>query len=320
MSKWDLSAVSSRFIADRRRSSRHAVRSSAASAPSGPARPDWREIDWNAHQRWVKIDGRQINLVELGDGSPIIFIHGLSGCWQNWLENIPAAARHHRVVAVDLPGFGASQTPRLPISIPGYAETFVSLCHALEIDTATVVGNSMGGFIAAELAISHPPLLDRLVLVDAAGLSTEEMHRRPLYTLAHLARSSGFSQLTATPAVAKRPGLRRLALGLVARHPERFSADLSRAILAGGGKDASPEALAFLSHHSIRDRLNQIRSPTLIIWGENDRLVPVADAFELKSLIPDAQLIVFPDTGHVSMIERPERFNAALAEFTSQTS
>jgi hypothetical protein len=84
----DVSAESSRSIADRLRSSRPTVRASAASAPSARADLDWREIDWNAHQRWVSIDGHQINLVQLGDRPPIIFIQGLSGCWQNWLENI----------------------------------------------------------------------------------------------------------------------------------------------------------------------------------------------------------------------------------------
>jgi pimeloyl-ACP methyl ester carboxylesterase len=79
---------------------------------------DWRRIDWSARQRWMDVRGRRINLVELGDGPPLVFIYGLGGCWQNWLPNTPAAARQHRVIALDLPGFGASQMPRDAISIP----------------------------------------------------------------------------------------------------------------------------------------------------------------------------------------------------------
>lgn len=258
--------------------------------------------------------------MQLGDGPPVVFVHGLAGCWQNWLENLPAAACEHRAIALDLPGFGASQMPARPISIRGYAETVAAVCKTLGIESAAVVGNSMGGFVAAELAISQPTLVQRLVLVDAAGLSTEELQRRPLYTLARLARSSGFSSLARAPAITTRPGLRRLALSLLARHPDRFSADLSRAILSGAGKEGFPAALAFLSTHGIRGRLDQIRCPTLIVWGANDHLVPVADAFELQAAIPDAQLVVFPDCGHVPMIEHPDRFNAIVRRFVSADS
>ena len=74
-------------------------------------RSAWLDVDWHEHQRWVTIDGRQVNVVELGSGPPIVFIHGLSGSWQNWLEQLPVFAREHRVIAFDLPGFGESEMP-----------------------------------------------------------------------------------------------------------------------------------------------------------------------------------------------------------------
>jgi pimeloyl-ACP methyl ester carboxylesterase len=153
----------------------------AAAEPS-PVAPDleaygpvgrsaWLDVDWREHQRWVTVLGSPVNVVEMGTGDPIVFVHGLVGSWQNWLENIPHFARDHRVVALDLPGFGASPMPAEKISIAGYARILDALLGELGIDAACVVGNSMGGFIAAELAIAFPQRVERLVLVSAAGIS-----------------------------------------------------------------------------------------------------------------------------------------------------
>jgi pimeloyl-ACP methyl ester carboxylesterase len=284
-----------------------------------PGELDWRTIDWRSHERAVVVNHRSINLVELGEGPALVFIHGLGGCWQNWLMNIAAAAGSHRVIALDLPGFGCSEMPREKISIPAYARSVAATCDALEIDTATIVGNSMGGFIAAELALSHPEYVRRLVLVDAAGVSTDRLYYRPRYTLGRAARASGcLAQATQVSTVARRPGLRRLALGLLARRPERIPADIARALLDGVGKEGYPEALASASRHSIRDRLGLIACPTLIVWGEKDRVVPLRDSFRLQSGIDDSQLVVFPDAGHVPMIEFPQRFNRIVTRFTGE--
>src|SRR5437588_1834255 len=89
------------------------------------ASPDWREIDWQEHLRSTEIGGRHVQYVELGAGSgpPIVFVHGLAGNWQNWLENLPRFAQERRVVALDLPGFGGSEMPADDISISGYGRT-----------------------------------------------------------------------------------------------------------------------------------------------------------------------------------------------------
>ena len=105
----------------------------------------------------------------MGTGPPLVFIHGLAGCWQNWLENIPYFARSHRVIAVDLAGFGESELPQEDISIPGYGRFMDAFLGEIGVERASLVGNSMGGFIAAETAISHPSRVEKLVLVSAAG-------------------------------------------------------------------------------------------------------------------------------------------------------
>src|SRR3712207_4406077 len=98
------------------------------------ARPAWTEIDWRAHQRWVWVQDRAANVIEIGDGPPLVFVHGLSGSWQNWLEQLPVFSRDHRCIAVDLPGFGASPMPKDEISISGYGRWLDALLEALDID------------------------------------------------------------------------------------------------------------------------------------------------------------------------------------------
>src|SRR3954447_14379381 len=158
--------------------------------PYGPTgRSAWMDVDWREHRRFVEVDGRQVNVVEIGDGDPpIVFVHGLAGSWQNWLENMPHfAAAGHRVVAFDLPGFGASDLPGEKISIPGYGRIVDTLLDQLGLGPSVLVGNSMGGFIAAEVAIQFPARVERLVLVSAAGLTIEyQRDERALAVLKYL--------------------------------------------------------------------------------------------------------------------------------------
>ncbi|MGB3953074.1 MAG: alpha/beta fold hydrolase, partial [Solirubrobacterales bacterium] len=118
-------------------------------------RPAWADLDWRPNLRHVEIEGRRVNFVELGDHAApaVILIHGLSGCWQNWLENIQALAADFHVIAPDLPGFGESELPIEPVSIHGYGRTIVALMDALGVDRANLIGNSMGGQTAAQAAL-----------------------------------------------------------------------------------------------------------------------------------------------------------------------
>ena len=147
--------------------------------PYGDPDPEWLRIDWREHRREVDVVGAKANYVEMGKGPPLLFVHGLSGCWQNWLENIPHFARSHRVVAMDLPGFGASPMPPWEISIPAYGRFLRDFCERIGIDRCSLVGNSMGGFIATELAITEPERIDDLVLVSAAGITWAGARREP---------------------------------------------------------------------------------------------------------------------------------------------
>jgi pimeloyl-ACP methyl ester carboxylesterase len=251
-----------------------------------------------------------------GDGPPLVWIHGLGGIWQNWLLNIPAFMETHRCLALDLPGFGQSELPAGELSIRGFAHTVDRVCDLLEVEDPVVIGNSMGGFTGAELAVSFPTRVSKLVLVAAAGLSTEYLSREPL-----LAAARAFAALTARTGlrgapVVKRRRLRRFALQLVVRYPERLSVPLATELVAGANAPGFIRAFDALMGYSFRDKLERIEVPVLIVWGRNDMLVPVEDAEMFEHLIGDnARSVIFDDTGHLPMLERPSRFNELLAGF-----
>ena len=286
------------------------------------AQPDWRTIDWPAHLRQAEIDGRPVNYVDIGSGplKPVVFVHGLGGQWQNWLENIPRAAQERRVIAVDLPGFGLSPMPRERITISGYARTVNALCEQLGLDVVEVVGNSMGGYIAAEFDIQFPQRVDRLILVSAAGISSADLAHRPILTLGRIATAITAWSAPHDRQLASRPKARHLALALVARYPSRLKADLAfEGFFKGTGKPGFEDALRACLEYDFRDRLPEISQPTLIVWGEKDSIIPVRDAHEFERLIPDSRKVVMAETGHISMAERPVAFNDLMMDFLAES-
>jgi pimeloyl-ACP methyl ester carboxylesterase len=252
-----------------------------------------------------------------------VFVHGLSGSWTNWLEQLPVLAHEHRVLALDLPGFGHSPMPAGEITIPAYARLLDGLMAQREMDAAAVVGNSMGGFIGAELAITFPQRVERLVLVSAAGLSTHNDPRtaRAMPALRRLDRLLAMSAAwlaSKSDSVERRPRLRDATMNLVVRHPSRLPAALAAEQLRGAGKQGFMQALEAVVGYDVRDRLPQIACPTLIVWGDSDRLISVRDADVFEELIPNSRKVVFEDTGHMAMLERPAAFNELLKAFLSE--
>lgn len=287
-------------------------------APVGE--PSWQRVDWRSHQRWELVEGRAVNTIQLGSGPPIVFVHGLSGCWPNWLEQMAVFAESHRVISLDLPGFGHSPGKAGELTMDGYARLLDSLLSGLGFPQATLVGNSMGGLIAAELAASHPSRVERLVLVSPAGLSTYR-NRLAVTTLPAIRRLQQLLALGAawtaqhSDRLAARPRLRDAMLRGVVAHPSRLSSPLAAEQLRGAGTDGFLEALEEITDFDLRPRLALISCPTLVVWGTRDRLVPVRDAASFTELIPGAQQVVYEDTGHMAMLERPDEFNRLLREF-----
>ena len=283
---------------------------------------DWTEITWRDHLKWVTVEGKPANVLDVGEGPPLVFIHGLSGCWQNWLLNIPHFMESHRVIAMDLPGFGESPMPREKITISGYGRWVDALLSELDVDAAAVVGNSMGGFIAAETAIKFPKRVERLVLVAAAGLSIEKQRNDGLLRVLEVTENvSQFFMarfLSKSDRLVARPKGRKALMWFVAAHPHEMDPRIVKEQMNGANTPGFVPALDALTSYPIRDRLSEIGCPTWICWGPKDMLVPVKDAHEFDRLIPDSTLTIYDDTGHVPMLERPDRFNRDLDEFLAR--
>jgi len=288
--------------------------------PTAAPRGDWRAVDWRTHQRWETVGGHPVNTIQLGAGPALVFVHGLSGSWPNWLEQLAAFAPEHRVLALDLPGFGHSPGRAGEISMHGYAELLDELLAQLGLDEATLVGNSMGGLIAAETAASFPARVRRLVLVSPAGISTFR-NRLTLRTMPAVRRFQQGLALgaawTASHAdrLASRPRLRDAILKGVVAHPSRLYGPLAAEQLRGAGTDGFLEALEEILEFDLRPRLELISCPTLIVWGKKDRLITWRDAARFREGIAGSREIVYEDTGHMAMLERPEEFNALLRGF-----
>jgi pimeloyl-ACP methyl ester carboxylesterase len=287
----------------------------------------WMDVDWAALQRTLDLPtqaaspagtgGQRVNVLDTGGTGPaLLFLHGWSSNWQIFLLNIAAFMDTHRVLALDLPGFGASPLPREPLSIQGYARLVDAVCGELGVERVSVVGNSMGGFIGAELALSFGTRVDRLVLIAAAGLSTAELPHAQLLAAARLvAAGTPLASRVESPIV-RRPRLRRAVMQWVIRYPERLSIPLAQELVLSFGKPGFVAGLRAIFDYAYRERLPEIEIPVLIVWGREDLLVPVGDAFRYAELIgANARIEIFEDTGHAPMLERPSRFNALLCGF-----
>ncbi len=288
--------------------------------PYGDPDPEWLRIDWREHRRELSVVGSRINYVEMGSGLPVVLVHGLAGCWQNWLENIPALAPSHRVIALDLPGFGASPMPSWEISIPAYGRFLHDFCERLGIGGCSVIGNSMGGFISTELAINEPDRVERLVLVSAAGVTWARARREPAAVIGRGSRALAPYLLRYQMASLRRARVRQLAYrgtfwNPVALRPELLWEQTVPALHSPGFY----EAITSLVGYDIRDRLQEIEVPTLVVWGRQDRVVPVPAATHYQRLIgANARTEVFDRCGHLPMLERPVRFNRLMETFLAE--
>lgn len=282
--------------------------------------PEWLKIDWRQHLRRVQLPGAEVNYAEIGEGEPIIFVHGLAGCWRNWLENLPHFGRTHRAIALDLPGFGESPMPSWPIDMPTYGRLLHDFCEKLGIDRVTaLVGNSMGGFAATEAVIERPSRFDRLVLVSAAGISFAERQGRRDEAALRMFEATIPHLAGPHRTWLARPRGRQIAFGNLFNYPNRIRPELlSEQIEPSIRSPGFGAAAGTMGGYDTRHRLPEIEIPTLIVWGLKDRIVPVEAAIGYHRLIEGSRIELFERTGHLPQLERPERFNQLLDEFLEE--
>lgn len=269
-----------------------------------------------------------------GRGSPVVFIHGLgSSGYMEWRHNLDAIAAHHRVFAPDLPGYGRTDKPRARYTVPYFARFIRRYMEDRGLRSAVIVGASLGGGIALELALEEPSLVRKLVLVNTLGLGRPKMRIAQMtYGLVTL---PGVGEVVMRFA---RNALRWASPQMVRRIAARYSgasSDLSKSIdevyLADlkelYAKDefhnaylstvrglVHPRAL-FGGHHDVTQRLNELKIPVQLIWGADDPLFPLEHAARAHSLIERSRLAVIEGAGHTPQSERPEEFNRVLTRF-----
>jgi pimeloyl-ACP methyl ester carboxylesterase len=282
----------------------------------------WRSVSWPAQTQTAEVGTDRLNYVDIGTGDlPVLFLHGLGGNWTAWLENLHPVARSRRVVAVDLPGFGRSRPSSDGISIPGYARTIERFCDAVGLERFIVVGSSLGGWVAAELALRMPERIQGMVLVDAAGIVPTWLERTKAVNMMRGAALGAPHAPRFRRTIAARPRLRDMALKYTVAEPARLAPDLVFMALPEAPDPGFVPAFAACRRSWSEgwcDQLTEIGCPVLIVWGERDQLLPVRHAREWARRLRGSRLKVIKGAGHLPMLERPEEFNAELLDFLDQ--
>ena len=255
-----------------------------------------------------------------GEGPPLVLLHALGESALDWRWVLPALAHMHRVYAVDLPGFGYSGKPSAEYS-PAFFTSFVgAYLDALRLERTALVGNSLGGLVALHLALSDPARVSALGLVASAGLGRAVTYALRLPTL------PGYGEMAVawgkTPLGAAQRAWSRVSL--LFAHPERVPAEWiteqTRLAQLPGFMEATISALRTCvdlggQREVLVNQLPRLQMPTLVIWGERDRVFPYSQGQRAVSCLRQGFLELIPDCGHLAHVERPHRFAAILGEF-----
>lgn len=267
---------------------------------------------------FVDVDGLAIHVWQRGDragvGTPIILVHGFGASNWGWRHTIGPLSAHRWVLAPDLPGFGLSDKPvGFDYSLSGYARFIVDLMDAMGIGEAVLVGNSMGGGVAVKAAYLFPERIRRLVLIDSLGYYRRSFQ---LYRFLGLPIVGNLVMGMAGP--------RSIGLLLRARvyhDPSRLDDRTAHRFAIAYGTENGRSAPIWVyrglapSPTIGRDEIGAVRVPTLVIWGENDKILPAAHAARFGADIDGSITVVLPETGHVPHEERPEAVNRLILDF-----
>ncbi len=272
----------------------------------------------------VTLHGRPVSYAHAGKGPVLLLIHGMAGNFQNWQEVIEPLARHHTVLAPDLPGHGGSAPGFGDYSLGALAAGLRDLLAALGHDRATIVGHSLGGGIAMQFAYQFPEMTERLVLVSSGGLGREVS---PVLRAAALPGADRFIATTAGAVGAVGSALGR-GLKLIGLQANADIAEVGRGYTSLADPNRRAAFLATLrsvvgtggQRVHAGDRLYLVEDlPVLIIWGARDSIIPAHHGESAHQLIPGSQLELFDDVGHLPQLEAPARFVTVLERFLTET-
>lgn len=288
-----------------------------------------RDADWNRnrhiifhsdHSRFADVDGVRVHYQEAGDrhAPVLVLIHGFASSTLVWSKVfLRLAAAGFRVIAIDMLGFGYSGKPRNgEYTIPGQAGILIGLLDRLNIKRATLVGSSYGGAVAATCALDYAHRVTKLVLIGTVN------NNQPLnYKLMRMFSSPVFGDVVSPLLIGSRRLLRRRMKRVYDRHEwmldERRVDARHLPLRAAGTQRAIIRTVRGWDAERISREAHLIKQPTLLLWGENDCEIPLADGERLHEQIPGSRLIVFLNCGHVPHEEYPEEFTGVVADFVT---
>ncbi len=258
----------------------------------------------------VSVFGAKINYIEAGDPTKpkVILLHGLGGSVANWAFNIPVLAQSYHVIAIDQIGFGKSDRPMLKYRVGTYVDFLDKFMTELKIEKATLVGNSLGGWVAGLTAIKYPNRVEKIVLADAAGLKPSEVDLAQVYSLNYSTRDE------------VRTLVKLIFFNQAIFGSEAFvEQSMALRVAANDGYTINSLIDSIKRNEDfLNGRLGEIKKPTLIIWGKQDGLLKLADGEQFRREIAGSELLVFDQCGHLPMVEKAADFNKAVLAFLAK--
>lgn len=267
--------------------------------------------DEPANARFLSLDGVRVHYVDEGHGSPVVLIHGFASSLETWTAVIPELVRHgHRVIALDLRGFGWTDRPPGDYSSEAQARLVLALMDRLGVERAAIVGHSYGAGVALRLALLAPERVERIALYDAWAYSDQ------LPAFFHVARTDGVGEAMFATWYGQRAE-DRIALAF---YDQRYvTIELVDAVEAAlqkpGTYAASLAAIRAMHYETVESQYRTIEQPVLLLWGREDRVVPLAIGERMSRELPGARLVVYPGCGHFPMIEHARQSTAELVRF-----
>ena len=266
------------------------------------------------YSHFAEIDGVRVHYQEKGTGTPLVLLHGFTSSTYSWKDVFEPLSKNFRVIAVDLKGFGFSGKPDGDYSRRAQATLVAHLLDNLKIEKAWLCGNSMGGEIALNFALQNPGRVVGLILVDSAGVNVPGSGSlAPRYLLLPVVGRL-VTALALTSDKLVRQGLEKSFYDRTKVTEERV-ATYYRPLQTRGGQLAAVRARKQANEFPIEPELSRISIPTLIIWGAQDALIPIAAGHKISKLIKESKLVIFDSCGHLPQEEMPARTVDEITKF-----